>query len=442
MLEAFKKYILNENIFKSDESILIAVSGGVDSVVLCHLFKQANFKFGIAHCNFQLRGIDSDEDALFVATLAKQMNVPFFKINFDTNAYVKNHRVSIQVAARELRYDWLEKTRNENGFNYIATAHHLDDSLETILYNFTKGCGIRGLHGILPKVNFIIRPLLFSHKKEVSNFAQQNKIHFREDISNLSDKYSRNKIRHQVIPTLEKINPSLQKTTAKNIQRLKETEELFNYAIALLQENITFEKGNQLWIDLKKLVSSPAPKTLFFEILKPFQYNNDQVEQMLNAIGHQAGAIFSSPSHQTLLDRDFFVVKKRESLIHNQIFIDQNVSSISFPNGKLSFEKIRTENDLDLSDQQVAYFDFSRISFPLILRRWKAGDFFQPTGMKGKEKKVKKFLTDLKLNRFEKEKVWVLESDGKICWVIGFRVDERFKVLDNTNVIFKINWLL
>lgn len=441
MLEAFKEYILKEKIFKSDENILIAVSGGVDSVVLCHLFQQAKFNFGIAHCNFQLRGRDSDEDALFVENLAQQMKVPFYKINFDTTTYVEKNKVSIQVAARELRYKWLEKIRAENNFNFIATAHHLDDSLETILYNFTKGCGIRGIHGILSKVNFIIRPLLFTYKKEVLNFAQQHKIQFREDVSNFSDKYSRNKIRLQVIPTLEKINPSLQKTTAKNIQRFKETELLFNYAVVLLQKEITFEKNNQLWIHLKKLVSSPAPQTLLFEILRPFGFNNDQVEQMLNSIGHQAGAVFSSPSHRVLLDRDYFVVKKMESMLYDRILIDDKVTNISFPNGKLSFEKIKNEDDLDFSDQRVGYFNFSKISFPLTMRKWEAGDFFQPFGMHGKGKKVKKFLTDLKLNRFDKDKVWVLESGGEICWVIGLRMDERFRVLGDTEVVFKIEWL-
>ena len=439
MIKTFQNFIEKENLFQSEEKVLLAVSGGVDSVVLCHLFHQAKFDFGIAHCNFQLRKNDSDEDAIFVKKLADDLQVPFFKIAFDTNKYVEENKLSIQVAARNLRYDWLEKIRSENDFQYIATAHHLDDSLETVLYNFTKGCGIRGLHGILPKVKKIIRPLLFSHKKEIMLFAKKHEISFREDASNATDKYARNNIRHHVIPVLEKINPSLPKTVAENIQRLQETEQLFNYAITLLQKEITEQRGEQLFIHLEKLKATPAPSTLLFEILQPFNFNNRQVTQMIDSIDNQVGAIFHSATHQVLLDRYFFIVKKETQPTDNQIIIYKNDTQINFPEGQLSFE-IETELPDFLSiEKTVACFDLGKIKFPLTLRKWEAGDYFHPIGMHGQKKKVKKFLTDLKLNRFEKEDTWVLESEGKICWVIGIREDERFKIDDGTVSFLKVS---
>ncbi len=428
MIKAFQEFIQKENLFQPSEKVLIAVSGGVDSMVLCQLFHQAGFEFGIAHCNFQLRDKASEDDAIFVKKLAKDLKTPFFEIAFDTNNYVEKNKVSIQVAARELRYNWLEKIRSENGFKYIATAHHLDDSLETVLYNFTKGCGIRGLHGILSKKNKIIRPLLFTYKKEVLDYAKKHEISFREDASNATDKYARNNIRHHVVPALEKINPSLQKTTAENIQRFKETEQLFNYAIALLQKEVSEQRNEQLYINLEKLKITPAPSTLLFEILQPFGFNNDQTSQMIHSIENQVGAIFHSSTHQVLLDRNFFIVKKTTQITLDHLLISKEDTQITFPQGQLSFEIKDQLPTFSQKEKNLAHFDLEKIQFPLTLRKWKAGDYFQPLGMNGQGKKVKKFLTDLKLNRFEKNSTWVLESDGEICWVVGMRMDERFKV--------------
>lgn len=432
MIQNFQNFVQKENLFQPTEKVLIAVSGGVDSIVLCHLFKVAKYDFGIAHCNFQLRGEESDGDANFVKNLAQEMAVEYFETSFSTTQFAKENQLSIQVAARDLRYAWLEKIRIANGFDFIATAHHLDDTLETVLYNFTKGCGIRGLHGIAPKINHIIRPLLFTHKKEVLGFAKNQNIKYREDASNASDKYARNNIRHHVIPILEQINPSVQKTTADNLQRIRETEQIFNYAIGLLKQDICETREDSIFIHIKKLQKTPAPATLLFEILDPFGFNNSQTRQMLESIDHQSGAIFQSPSHKVLLDRDFFILKKITPKGDAIFLIKKNETTVSFPQGTLNFKIKNQLPKVFPKEKKVAYFDLKKLTFPLTLRKWQAGDYFQPLGMNGQRKKIKSLLTDLKLSRFEKEEVWVLISSDEICWVVGIRMDERFKIEGST----------
>ena len=441
MVEKFKKFVKKENLISPKEKTLLAVSGGVDSVVMCHLFKMAGFDFGIAHCNFKLRGTESDDDAKFVKALSEELEVPYFEVPFDTEKYATDNKLSIQEAARDIRYQWFETIRSKNGFDYIATAHHVDDSLETILYNFTKGCGIRGLHGILPKKNKIIRPLLFSNKKKILAFAATHNLKYREDISNASDKYARNAIRHHVIPALEKINPSLSKTTAENIQRLRETEEVFNFAIELLKDQVSETKHGRLLIYVQKLLNTPARSTLLYELLRPFGYNNDQVTQMLQAIDNQSGAIFYSKTHEVLLDRFLFIVKNNVKPVQTEFLIRKSDTSVDVGEHQFSFEVINEEPDIFPTEKNTAQFDCFQLSFPLRLRRWKEGDSFYPLGMKGKRKKVSDLFNDEKISRFEKEETWILEtSKGNICWVVGLRMDDRYKVSSETRQGYRISF--
>ena len=441
MLESFKKFVKKENLISPKEKTLLAVSGGVDSVVMCHLFKMAGYDFGIAHCNFKLRGEASDDDARFVKALSEELGVHYFEVPFDTEKYATENKLSIQEAARNLRYQWFETVRSKNGYDYIATAHHVNDSLETILYNFTKGCGIRGLHGISHKKEKIIRPLLFSNKKEILQFCLSNNIIFREDTSNESDKYARNAIRHHVIPALEKINPSLSKTTFENIQRLRETELFFNYAIELLRNEVTEIKQGVVSIYVKKLIETPAPATLLYEILRPYGFNSDQIEQMLQSVENHSGAMFYSKTHEALLDRYLFIVKKNVKPVTHEYYIRKSDTIVKTEKQEFSFEVINNEPDIFPTEKNTAQFDCFKLSFPLRLRRWKDGDSFYPLGMKGKRKKVSDLFIDEKVSRFEKEEIWILEtSKGNICWVVGLRMDDRYKVSDETRQGFRISF--
>jgi tRNA(Ile)-lysidine synthase len=283
MVSKFQKYIASQNLLATGGKTLVATSGGVDSVVLCHLFLEAGLPFAMAHCNFQLRGEASDADEVFVKKLADEFRVDFYSTRFETSIFAQQNKLSTQQAARELRYNWLEETRQLADCQHIATAHHLDDSIETVFYNFAKGCGLRGLHGIPPVNGHVIRPLLFATKKDILEFAKQKEIGYREDASNLTDKYSRNLLRHHVVPVFEQINPSFQNKAGENIERLREAELLFDFALQKIMADVV-DKLPDVWrIDLQKLLAYPAPATVLFEVLKPFGFNNDQVQNILQS---------------------------------------------------------------------------------------------------------------------------------------------------------------
>ncbi len=436
MLQQFLAYIKTQALFSSEDKILLAVSGGMDSVLMAHLFAEAGLSFGIAHCNFKLRGIESDGDADFVESLAKDTKVSFHLKNFDTQAYADQEKISIQMAARDLRYEWLESIRKENNYSYIATAHHLNDSIETVIYNFSKGCGIRGLHGISPKKDKIIRPLLFAKRAEIADNIKDNSFQFREDASNASEKYSRNFIRHQIVPKLKELNSSFEKSTQETIQKIRETEFLFQQSVEFYKKEITTIKEDSLFIDYKKLPKEAA-HTLLFEILNPMGFHGDQVKMILDQ-DHQSGVSFFTKSHILLIDRDQYIVKKNEVPKLVTLKIKASEEAVMIKDKMLIFEVLDNVPDPIPRDATIAILDFEKLSFPLQLRPWKDGDIFQPFGMNGQHQKVKDFLTNKKLSRFEKDEVHVIESDGIICWIVGLRIDERFRILENTSKLFRI----
>ncbi len=440
MEQAFLDYIKQQQLFSKNERILIAASAGIDSTVLCFLMKDWNYPFGLAHCNFLLRGKSSDEDEQFTKELAKYLDVSYYTTSFDTAQVAKTKKQSIQIAARELRYAWLEEIRQTHGFDYIATAHHLNDSIETTIYNFAKGCGIRGLHGISPKLRKVVRPLLFATKAEIETYAEENEVPFREDASNASDKYARNKIRHHVMPTLKSINPSLEQSAGRTIQNLVETEQLFDFLLKEIKKKILKEENNITTINSSKLLEYPAPSTVLFELVRTYNFPSDQIRQLVAHLDNSGSRYYSS-THELLVNRGEILIRKKPVARTTVFEIKATVATINLGDVLLNMEHdVPPPKHLGAIPANVAYFDTETLSFPLKVRHWQAGDWFQPLGMKGKRQKLKDFFTHQKLSIFEKEDIWLLESQGDICWIIGKRIDERFKITNTTKNCVRISF--
>lgn len=439
MLHSFLTYITKEHLFKSAEKVLLTVSGGVDSVVMCDLFHKANLDFAIAHCNFQLRGTESNEDETFVKELANKYKVMFHTITFETESYAKKNKCSTQVAARELRYEWFEKIRKQYNYHYIATAHHLDDSIETFFINLLRGAGISGLHGILPKNNFIIRPMLFCSKTNIVNYAKENKLRYREDSSNASDKYVRNKIRHHVIPVLKEINPQLESTINNNISHLREVELIYKKEIERQQKKIVTQEKSNAIISIKLLNKLSTPVTYLYEFLKPFNFNETIVDEITTALNAESGKQFFSPTHRLVKDRGFLIIEGRKNKRAEKItklLIKKNKKEFVTDELKLKFNTIKKTATFNLQlSSKTAQLDFDKLEFPLEIRKWQQGDSFYPLGMKG-QKKLSDFFIDKKISVPQKENTSLLTSNGKIVWVIGHRIDERFKITEKTNTIY------
>ena len=433
MLNKFIKYCQKEKLFKPDDKILLAVSGGIDSVVMAELFFLAGYDFGIAHCNFKLRGKDSDKDEKFVKELAEKFKVPFFIKRFDTFKYSDENKISIQMAARELRYYWFTELLEKEDYKYTATAHHRDDSIETFFINLIRGTGISGLHGILPKQGNVIRPILFAGRDKIEVFQKENKIKFREDKSNLSDKYLRNKIRHKLLPVIKEIEPDIEKVMQKNISRFAETENIYFKEIEKKKKKVVKEENEKIIISIDELQKLKPLKTYLFEFLLAYNFNFSDVENITNSLEGISGKQFYSPTHRLLKDRNNLIITPLSEDEIQEFFIEKTDKEILSP---LRL-KIKIEKNIELSsDKNIACLDYSKLEFPLILRKWKKGDVFVPFGMTGK-KKLSDFFIDQKLSIIQKEQIWLLCSGENIVWIVGYRIDNRFRVTKNTRQVCK-----
>ncbi len=435
--EKFIEFNTNKRLANVKKKVLLAVSGGIDSVVMCNLFHQAKFPFAIAHCNFQLRDKESDADAQFVKDLAKKYGVEFFVKKFDTKKYAEEKNISIQLAARELRYAWFEELRKEKEFNLLATAHHLNDNIETILFNLTKGTGVKGLRGIPVRNGNIIRPILFASREEIEQYQQEHKLEYREDSSNAEDKYTRNKIRHQIIPLLKEINPSLENTFAEKIELFTQLETMYEKQMKKSAAQLFLPRGNDIYIPILKLKKTQNASSILYEYLKHFDFNAAQVEDILAAVDAEAGKQFLSSSSRIIRDRRFFILTKLADKDSSIQFINEEEKEVKFKDFLLVISPTKADTKIT-ADKNSAFLDKAKLEFPLILRPWKAGDYFYPFGMKLKKKKLKKFFTDEKIPLNEKENVYVLESNKKIVWVVGYRIDERFKITAGTKEVLRL----
>lgn len=433
MLERFKSFIQENELFSKENRILLAVSGGIDSVVMAHLFKLAGYETAIAHCNFMLRGAESDIDEDFCRQLGKKLDIPFLSVSFNTLKVAEERGISIQMAARDLRYEWFNEVSIMLGYDFIATAHHLNDSIETFLLNFTKGCGIRGLHGIPVKNKNKVRPLLFATREAIEKFAEAYQVSYREDTSNAQKKYARNQIRLEVIPALKNINPSFEASAAKTIKRIQDAESLFHFSLEHFKSALWKQKGEQVQIDLPGLKNAPGSWTLLYEMVKDFGFHPDQTDQVLDAQTN-TGALFFSKTHRMLLDRENLWIEplsEDEKIVKH--FVHKGDTRIELETGVLLLDLKQGKPDRFSSDANFAYLDYSTLKFPLRIRPWTPGDVFQPIGMDGRNKKLKDLFVDAKLSVFEKEKALILENgNGEIIWVISHRADERFKIREQT----------
>lgn len=438
MIKRFEKYCQNQHLFAKTDKILLAVSGGRDSVAMVYLFQAAQLNFGIAHCNFKLRGKDSDKDEKFVFDLAKKLNVPFYKTSFDTKAYAKTNKLSTQMAARELRYRWFAEIKEKNNFQYIATAHHKNDVAETLLINLAKGTGLSGLHGIKNKVGDIIRPLLCFNRCEIDAFIEENKLPFREDKSNEETKYVRNKVRHKVIPELEKINPSFIETIFNETQHFGELEQLLEIKINEDKKKCwKVLKDGTIEVEIENLLMLIPLKTYLFYFLKPYGFNTEDVIDVMNSLGKQSGKKFSSSTHQLVKDRNKLIISTIRQKERTEFVIEELEDFKKLP---ISIEaKMVAKNQLKTikKDKHLAYLNAEKVIFPLVLRKWKTGDKFKPFGMKGM-KKLSDFFVDEKFSLVEKEKVWILTANNKIVWVVGHRIDDDFKITEHIKDIIQL----
>ncbi|HLG35066.1 MAG TPA: tRNA lysidine(34) synthetase TilS [Bacteroidia bacterium] len=438
MREQFLQFIRKEKLFSPFEKILLAVSGGVDSVVMCELFHQSGLKFGIAHCNFKMRGKESDDDEKFVGKLAEKYNVPVHSKSFLTEQYADERKISIQMAARELRYSFFEEVRTGNNYSFIATAHHQSDVMETMLLNLTRGTGISGLHGILPKRGKIIRPLLFAARDEIEKFALENKISFRVDSSNASEKYQRNLIRKKIVPALKQINPSAENSFYESSLRMRGAEKLLlDFVDAFSKTNVTTKKDKTM-IPIQAVASFDYGEAVLFELLKPFGFSSSDVVSIFEAADSISGKQFYSSTHCLTRDRKYFIITPlTESSSGVTVCVGSAPAKIIFQERVFFFSTEDAKKFSVPRSSEISCLDFDKIKFPLTLRRWKPGDRFQPLGMKT-GKKVSDFLVDMKVPMSEKKNVLVCLSEDKITCLPSFRIDERFRVTGKTKTVLVI----
>ena len=434
-IEKVSQYMVNNELLSGGEKIIVGVSGGADSVALLDMLHSLKLECVIAHCNFHLRGEESNRDAFFVEELCKKYNLKYERIDFDTEAYAEINSISIEMAARELRYNWFEQIRTIHMADKIAVAHHRDDSVETVLLNLMRGTGIRGLTGISSMNGHIIRPLLCLSRDEIIEYLKERGLNYVDDSTNNEDLYTRNKVRLNLIPMMESINPSAKDAINRTSEHLVQVANIYHMYMAQVR-NAIFQDNK---IDINQLIQYVEPEAILYELLSPFGFNSASVHQIFESMMSQSGKIFYSDTHELLKDRGHYIVKKKNTLTVDCFNIKEDEGSVSNPIN-LTIEKTAINGDFKIEKNPcVVYADLSKVKFPLTLRHWQQGDWFIPFGMKGK-KKISDYFSDNKFSLFEKEDTWLLCSGNDILWIVGYRSDDRFKITHDTTEVLKITF--
>jgi tRNA(Ile)-lysidine synthase len=439
MLISFKKFIESNQLFQNSDKVLLTISGGIDSMVMLDLFIKSNTKIAVAHCNFGLRSNESDGDEKLVFNTCQKNNIEYFTIKFNTKSFAEENKISIQMAARQLRYDWFNKIALENNCQFIATAHHQNDVAETMLINITRGTGMSGLHGILPKKNNIIRPLLFSNKAEITHYANEHNIDFREDSSNKKDNYWRNKIRHLVIPKLEELNTNAVNNFYLLSKKISTDEILLNERINELKSQFVKTSNNLVYINLE-IMQHAAVTSLLFSILSEYNLNETAILNIIENHQNNSGIIFESETHEALIDREFIIIRERKTEeFHQTLLIDNTIQKMNTPMGEISFETMNEKPSIFSKD--FLYLNIEKTGNEFIIQTWQQGDRFKPLGMNG-NKLVSDYLIDQKINVFEKQKCMVLVSKktNEIVALIPYQISNDYKLRNDSKSVLKISF--
>jgi tRNA(Ile)-lysidine synthase len=433
MLDKFKNHISDNFPFLNGKKLLLATSGGLDSMVMVHLFQNLKCEIALAHCNFQLRGLESFGDQNFVQEYAETNEIPLFVTQFDTQAFANDYKLSTQVAARDLRYNWFYELLETENYDYVLTAHHADDNLETFLINLSRGTGLEGLVGIPEQNDKIMRPLIPFSREDIANYAKENNIQWREDSSNASDKYLRNKIRHDLVPLLKELNPQFIESFQKTQSYLQESQAMVEDASIMIYQQVAKQDGEDIYFDLNQLKRLPNYKSYLYQWLNEFGFS--AWDDIYNLVESQSGKQVFSAEFRLLKDREFIILSpinfEEEQL---EYFFEKDVKEVNIPLN-LTFCKV---SDISVTTNTAIFVDEDKLEFPLVLRRWNEGDYFQPFGMEGKSKKLSKLFKDEKLSLIEKENIWILCSNTAIVWVVGLRQDNRFRIDNTTQNLLKI----
>lgn len=437
LLQKFKEHWVKSKFASPDQTVLLAVSGGEDSMVMAHLFYNSKLRFAVAHCNFGLRGSESDLDEDLVRAWCSEHGITFHRTKFDTKIKAAEWKTGTQETARILRYEWFEQLRKEFQYGKIVTAHHANDNVETLMINLFKGTGISGLHGILPKNGTIIRPLLFAEKDLIKTYSLEHQVGFREDASNASDDYLRNAVRHNIVPIVQQLFPNAVNNVNESITRFGEAEQLYKKAIEAERKKLIEQRGQDHYIPVRKLRNHQPLATICYELLLPFGFTSGQVADVIRLLSSETGHYVASQTHRVIRNRDFLIITSQPAETADLVSIEGVPCLIDTGKFQFEFSIQNKPANIPVSPDE-AWIDMKYIEFPLVLRKWRTGDYMYPLGMKMKKKKVSRLLIDVKTPLHEKDDLRILECSTRIAWVSGIRLDERFKISDHTERVLLI----